>query len=90
MPIGETSFALAFGSEAVASVEIGMTTHRVHYFNQQENDEALEEHLKILEEKRGEAEIQNILHKRKAKHYFNKYVKPRSFKVGDLVLKETG
>ncbi|XP_042944642.1 uncharacterized protein LOC122278528 [Carya illinoinensis] len=83
-------FALAFGSEAVVPVEIGMPTHQILHFNQRENGGVLEERLDLLEEKRVEAEAQNILHKRKTEHYFNKRVKPRSFKVGDLVFKEIG
>lgn len=55
--MGETPFALAFGSEAIALVEIGMSTHRVRNFNQMEKDEALEEHLDLLEERREEVEV---------------------------------
>lgn len=61
----DKTFALAFGSEAVAPVEIGLPTHQTHNFNQTENDEALEEHLNLLEEEREGAEIQNVLHKRR-------------------------
>lgn len=83
-------FTLAFGNLVVMPVEISMATHRVCHFNPRENDEALEEHLYLLEEKREETEVQNIMHKRRLECYFNKQVKPKSFKIGDIVLKETG
>lgn len=74
--IGEMPFTLAFGSEAVAPVEKGMPTYQ-------------EEHLDLLEERGEEVEVQNVLYKRRTEQYFNKLVKPRSFKVGNLVLKDT-
>lgn len=87
-PIGKTPFTLAFGSEAVAQVEVGLPTHQTRHFSQPENNKALEEHLDLLEEKKEEAKIQNILNKKKTESYFKERVKPRSFKVGELVLKE--
>ncbi|XP_041011393.1 uncharacterized protein LOC121255183 [Juglans microcarpa x Juglans regia] len=88
-PIGETPpFTLAFGSEVVTPVEVGLPTHRTCHFSQSENGTALKEQLDLLEEKRDE--VQNILNKGKTKRYFNKRVMPRTFRVGDLVLKEVG
>lgn len=46
-------FALAFGSEAIVPIEIGMHTHRILHFNQRKNDGVLEKHLYLLEEKRA-------------------------------------
>lgn len=56
---------LAFGSELVAPVEVGLPTYRTRHFNQSQNDSALEEHLDILEEEREEAKVQNILNKKR-------------------------
>ncbi|KAF5465658.1 hypothetical protein F2P56_015641 [Juglans regia] len=50
-PTGEIPFTLAFGNEAVAPVEVGLPIYWTSYFNQAENNEALEEHLDLLEEK---------------------------------------
>ena len=40
-PIGETSFQLAYGSEAVIPVEIGLTSYRVDNHDERRNDEAI-------------------------------------------------
>lgn len=85
----ETPYALAYESEAVALVEVRLPTYRTHHFNLPQNDRALEEHLDLLDEEREEDEIKTILNKRKTELYFNKRVKPKTFKVGDLVLKKT-
>ena len=37
--MGETLFALAFGHEKVITAEIGVGTHRVEYFDEEQNDE---------------------------------------------------
>ena len=48
----ETSFALAFGIEAVALVEVGLESPRVKFANAERNEETLYLNLDILEEKR--------------------------------------
>lgn len=90
IPIGEMPFTLTYGSEAVIHMEVGVPTYRVQHFDLGSNVERLKEQLDLLAERRQEAEVQMASNKRKAEHYFNKHIKPRSFKVGDLVLKQTG
>ncbi|XP_040990917.1 uncharacterized protein LOC121238140 [Juglans microcarpa x Juglans regia] len=87
---GETPFALTYESEAVILVEVGMPTFRVQHFDPVTNDEKVAENLDILEERKEEAAIQTTNNKRKVEQYFNKRVRPRSFKVGDMVLREAG
>ena len=41
MPIGETSFQLAYGSEAIIPAEVGLTSYRVGNHNESRNDEAM-------------------------------------------------
>ena len=48
----ETPFALAYGTEAVAPVEIGLNSPRVELANVEHNDEALRLNLDLLDEKR--------------------------------------
>ena len=48
----ETPFALAFGTEAVAPVEVGLKSLRVEFGNTEHNEESLRLNLDILEEKR--------------------------------------
>ncbi|KAF5442889.1 hypothetical protein F2P56_035501 [Juglans regia] len=87
---GETPFALAYGTKAMIPVEVGIPSHRKLNFDANENGKKLEEHLDLLEERRANAETRVVAYKRKTNQYFNKIVRPRSFKVSDLVLKETG
>lgn len=67
-------------------VEVGMPTYRIQPSS---NDKRLEEQLNLLEEKREEVEIWMAINKQKLEHYFNRRVKPKSFKVVNLVLKES-
>ena len=48
----ETPFALAFGTEAVAPVEVGIKSPRVKLASEKQNDEALRLNLELLDEKR--------------------------------------
>ena len=38
---GETLFRLTYGSEAVISVEVGLTSYKVHNHDKSKNDEAI-------------------------------------------------
>ena len=48
----ETPFSLAFRTEAVAPVEVGLKSPRVEFANTEHNDEILRLNLDLLEEKR--------------------------------------
>ena len=79
IPIEETPICLAFGSEAVISVEIGLTNYRVSYHDERRNEEEMRLQLDLLDEVRMTAEqrvtrYQDLM----AKHY-NAKVKPRHF-----------
>ena len=47
----ETLFALAFGTEVVALVEVGLKSPRVEFANPEHNEESLRLNLDLLEEK---------------------------------------
>ena len=49
----ETPFALAFGTEAVAPVEVGVKSPRVELASEEQNDEALRLNLELLDERRA-------------------------------------
>ena len=51
----ETPFALAFGIEAVAPIEVGLESPRVKFTNAERNEETLRPNLNLLEEKREQA-----------------------------------
>jgi len=87
-PIGETSFRLAYGSEAVIPAEVGLTSYKVDNHDERRNDEAMHLQLDLLDEVRAIAEqrlarYQNFM----AKHY-NSRVKHKDFQVRDLVLRK--
>ena len=84
----ETPFALAFGTEAVAPVEVGIKSPRVELASEQHNDEALRLNLELLDEKREQVQQRTEEYQRKIARYYNQRVKPRSYAPGDLVLKK--
>ena len=55
-PTGETSFRLAYGSEAVIPAEVGLTSYRVDNHDERRNDEAMCLQLDLLDEVRAIAE----------------------------------
>ena len=52
----ETPFALTFGIEAVAPVEVGIQSPRVELASEEHNDEALRLNLELLDEKREQVQ----------------------------------
>ena len=84
----ETPFALAFGTEAVAPVEVRITSPRIKLASEEQNDEALRLNLELLDEKREQVLQRTEEYQRRTAKYYNKKVKPRSYVPGDLVLKK--
>ena len=84
----ETPFALAFGTEAVALVEVGIKSPMIELASVEHNDEALCLNLELLDEKREQVLRCTEDYQRKTTRYYNKKVKPRSYMPGDLVLKK--
>ena len=50
----ETPFALAFGTEVVAPVEVGLKSSRIEFLSTEHNEEVLRLNLDLLEEKRDQ------------------------------------
>ena len=84
----ETPFALAFGTEAVAPVEIGLKSPRIELASVEHNEEALCLNLDLLDEKCDQVYKRTEDYQRKTVRYYDQRVKPRSYKLGDLVLKK--
>ena len=84
----ETPFALAFGTEAVAPVEVGLKPFRIKLATIEHNDEALRLNLDLLDEKREQVLRCIEDFQRKTSKYYNQKVKPKSYIPGDLVLKK--
>ena len=49
-PIGETPFKLAYGSDAVIPMEVGLTSYRVAHYNNEENEKQLCLSLDLMDE----------------------------------------
>ena len=86
--IQETPFTLAFGTEVVAPVEVGLKSPRIELARVEHNDEALRLNFDLLDEKREQVLKRTEDYQRKTTRYYNQKVKPRSYKPGDLVLKK--
>ena len=84
----ETSFALAFGIEAVDPVEVRLKSPRIELTSTEHNEEVLRLNLDLLEEKREQVLESMEDYHRKTSTYYDQRVNPRSYKPGDLVLKK--
>ena len=54
-PTGETPFNLTYGTKAVIPVEVGLTSLRMEFFDEQSNDDQLKLNLDCLDEVRNRA-----------------------------------
>ncbi|XP_071694852.1 uncharacterized protein [Rutidosis leptorrhynchoides] len=81
----ETLFSVAYRTEAVIPVELMVPTKRIRSFDESSNDEGLLANLDMLEERREIASIQEVINKQQISKYYDKRVKPVSFRVGDYV-----
>ncbi|XP_038977811.1 uncharacterized protein LOC120108299 [Phoenix dactylifera] len=87
---GETPFNLAYGTEAVIPLEIGLPSPRVEHHDANSNSSQLRNNLDLVEETREAARVCMVRYKRKMAQYYNSRVKAKLFKVGDLILRRAG
>jgi hypothetical protein len=87
-PTGETPFRLTYGTEAVIPVEIGLTTWRTNHYDEVTNDDQLRSNLDLVDEVRDQAEARTKVYQQRMARYYDRRVKHREFKVGDLVLRK--
>ncbi|KAL0433568.1 UNVERIFIED_CONTAM: hypothetical protein Slati_2691100 [Sesamum latifolium] len=80
-------FSLVYGTEAIIPAELGMPSHRVMNFSKECNENLLRENLDLIEELREKAFLRIQRYKNIMINSYDKRVKPRSFQVGDLVLR---
>ncbi|KAK3034436.1 hypothetical protein RJ639_034673 [Escallonia herrerae] len=86
--IGETPFLLCFGTEALLPVKVGLPTVRVLQFSEAENEENLRGNLELLDDVRAQALDRMISTKQRVARFYNRRVRMRIFRVGDLVLRK--
>ena len=88
-PTKATPFALVYGCEVVLPLEIQIPYRRValtaDMTNKEKHQLRLQE-LEVLDDKRLQAQQQIELYQARITRAFNKRVKERTFKKGDLVL----
>ena len=83
---GETPFKLTYGTEAVISVEVGITSTRREMFREESNDDQLKVNLNCLDEIRDEGSSRMTKYQQKMAEYYNKRVKLRRIDIRNLVL----
>ncbi|XP_071740579.1 uncharacterized protein [Rutidosis leptorrhynchoides] len=77
-----------YGSEAVIPAEITVPTEKNLSYNEGKNDERLRANLNYTEECREMAVIREAANKQRIAKYYDKRVRARTYKVGDLVWRD--
>ncbi|XP_039685658.1 uncharacterized protein [Medicago truncatula] len=88
---GATPFSLVYGMEAVLPVEVEIPSLRILMEANLSEAEWVQnryDQLNLIEEKRMAALCHGQLYQKRMKQAFDKKVRPREFKEGDLVLKK--
>lgn len=84
----KTPFRLAYGTDALIHVEVGLDSCRTEVFNLENNDFGLRANVDFPKEEREAAYEKNHKYQLKVTQYYNLGIKKRSFQVSDLVLRE--
>ena len=88
MPTGETLFRLTYGSEAITSAKVGLTSYKVGSHDESRNDEALHLQLDLVDKVRVTAEQRLTQYQDLMVKHYNSKIRCRDFQVGDLVLRK--
>jgi transposase InsO family protein len=83
----ETPFLLVHGAEAVFPVEITHEAPRITAYDEITSTEALQDDVDALDEARDKALARATQYQQSLRNYHSSRVHPRSFIVGDLVLR---
>ncbi|KAK3028740.1 hypothetical protein RJ639_037763 [Escallonia herrerae] len=70
----ETPFNLAFGTEALIPLEIGLPSIRLIIYNPDTNDDALRGNLDLLNEKRDQAAMRLVAYQHRVAKFFDKRI----------------
>ena len=76
----ETPFSLAFGTEAIDPVEVGLKSPRIGLASTEHNEEVLRLNLDLLEEKHEQVLKRMEDYHIKTARYYDQRVKPKSYK----------
>ncbi|KAK1630198.1 hypothetical protein QYE76_004513 [Lolium multiflorum] len=83
----ETPFFLVHGAEAVLPIKIEHDSPRVTEYDEETSRRALEDDVDALDEARDEVLSRVTKYQQDLKNYHSRRLRPRSFQVGDLVLR---
>ena len=78
---------LVYGAEAVLPSDIRHHSPRVANYVEADNEQARQEALDLLDEKRDMALAQSVVYQQDMRRYHSRRVKTRTFQEGDLVLR---
>ncbi|XP_064946978.1 uncharacterized protein LOC135597654 isoform X1 [Musa acuminata AAA Group] len=84
---GESPYSLTFGTEAVLPPEVAIATLRTRSYDEEVSNEGLRVSLNVLEERRADAHLKALSYQRAVARVYNRKVRPRPIKLGDLVLR---
>ena len=79
---GESPYNLAFGSEVVIPVEVGLPTIRIQHYEEPSNSDRRKADLDFL------LEVRMAAYQQKVARYYDRSVKRKIFQPGDLVLRK--
>jgi hypothetical protein len=85
--MGETSFFMVYGTEAVLSSEVTMGSLRVKTYDEATQDQFRHEDIDLVDERRWQAAIKNARYRQALRHYHQRFVQSRELQVDDLVLR---
>ena len=85
---GEMPYSLAYGTEAVIPLEVGLPTLRTMQVESRDNDGALEEALDFAEEKKRYALIRLADYHQSLSKQRQNQLNPREFEIESLVLRK--
>ena len=86
-PTRETPFKLAYGSDAVIPVAVGLTSYRVAHYNNDKNENQFRLSLDLIDKVRMDAKQIVARYKNLMTKHHDTLVKSRQFNIGDLFLK---
>ncbi|XP_074378025.1 uncharacterized protein LOC141719546 [Apium graveolens] len=79
---------MAYGTKALISVEVGLELYRTDVYNVKTNNFGLRANVDLLEEEREVAHQRNMKYLLREAQNYDSDIKKRSFRVGDLILRE--
>lgn len=85
-PNGRNPFSLAFGTEAVISIELGVLSTLIANFDKETNSKRWLIDLELLDEAREKVFFRMVAYQYKVARYFNSKIRNKTFSGGDLVL----